>query len=271
MKTVSFVHFRCGSMTSSWPLFGVSFQIIALLHLTYYKITHHHSWTKRFSPPNPVTRPHHFAEDLGIPAWHFLQGFQRHQAQLRRQKLHQQGLRRFLGGQPGSHSEMEWLGFGGKKWGSMFFWVFFVNGKVLGILSSSAPRKKTWDCYFLTVQVFPTTSLAALKMYGCISCSWKWGYLIQLCLLDRIWKDLPQLFQLGGRLNSAIQWSSLVEISHPLRFFFWNIVTEATHMFHRKGTMKKVTFMYIYYHILIKLTVVPMKDLQTKHPPMGGV
>lgn len=263
MKIVSFVHFRCGSMTSSWPLFGVSFQIIALLHLTYYKITHHHSWTKRFSPPNPT--PPFIAEDLGIPAWHFLQGFQRHQAQLRRQKLHQQGLRRFLRGNQVVTRKWNDSGLVVKIWGC-FFWVFFVNGKVLGIFSSSAARKKKhgFSCYFLTVQVFLTTSLAALKMYGCISCSWKWGYLIQLNLPDGIWKDLPQLFQLGGRLNSAIQWGPLVKIIHPNWCFLGNIVTEATHMFHRKGRMKKVIFMYV--HILIKLTV-----LQTKHPPMDDV
>lgn len=63
-----------------------------------------YTWHTTRSPttipePNGSFHPtHHFAEDLGIPAWHFLQGFQRHQAQLRRQKLHQQGLRRFLGG-----------------------------------------------------------------------------------------------------------------------------------------------------------------------------
>lgn len=54
MTIASLVHFRCGSMTSSWPVFGVSLQIIALLHLTYYKITNHHSWTKRPIPPNPT-------------------------------------------------------------------------------------------------------------------------------------------------------------------------------------------------------------------------
>ena len=204
MKIVSFVHFRCGSMTSSWPLFGVSFQIIVLLHLTYYKITHHHSWTKRFIPPNP-TPP--FCRGPRDPSMAFLARLSTPSSAIEAPKVASARPSTLPGGQPGSHSEMEWLGFGGKNEG--VFFAFLLTGKYWAFFPPAHQEENLGFSFFLTVQVFPNTSPWRCTSYFL---PWKWGYHIQLCLPDGISKDLPR-----GRLNSAIQWGSLV--IHPLMFF----------------------------------------------------
>ena len=150
----------------------------------------------------------------------------------------------------------------------MFFWVFFVNGKVLGIFSSSAPRRKPWIFFFfLTVQVFLNTSLAgrgwALEDVRSYFLQLKMGISHPAMLTKWNLEGSSAREGWTAPFSGVLWWKSFILCCFFLEYRHWSHPYVSPKRNDEKGNF--------HVHKLIKLTVLPMKDLQTKHPPISDV